>query len=360
MHDVLLKVHRWAGLIAGIVILLISVTGCILVFENDIERALNAHAMLVTPGATRISLRQAADAVRAEYPVDPPTSMTFPERPTHALLVNLKSGLAAGVDPYTGQVLGTIRRSRGPALFVHLVHTRLAAGEPGENTVGAFTVMTLFMALSGVYLWWPRRIWSLASGRSWRRANFDLHNVLGLYSALFLVVMTVSGVMIAYGPTLDGMVRKLDGPPRAPSARMASRIVAGAAPLSPDEAVRIAGETLPGAFVASLNLPPPGVGFYRMTLKFPEDHTPAGRSRLALDQYSGHVLDVQSTRQAPLGTRILNLKRSIHTGDVFGAPSQALAFLVSLSLAGQVVTGFLIWWRPGKFGAAAKGAARKA
>jgi uncharacterized iron-regulated membrane protein len=56
------------------------------------------------------------------------------------------------------------------------------------------------------------------------------------------------------------------------------------------------------------------------------------------------VLLVENTRTAPLGTRILNLKRSAHTGDIFGAPTRALYFIVSLGIALQAVTGALIWW----------------
>ena len=64
-----------------------------------------------------------------------------------------------------------------------------------------------------------------------------------------------------------------------------------------------------------------------------------------LDQYSGEALAVLNTRTAPLGTRILNLKRSAHTGDIFGAATQTLYFVTCLMLAGQIVTGFLIWFK---------------
>ena len=74
---------------------------------------------------------------------------------------------------------------------------------------------------------------------------------------------------------------------------------------------------------------------FRILKKFPEDRTPAGRSRAYVDQFSGKALLVESTRTAPLGTRILNLKRSAHTGDIFGAPTQALYFIVSLGIALQ-------------------------
>ena len=83
---------------------------------------------------------------------------------------------------------------------------------------------------------------------------------------------------------------------------------------------------------------------FRVWLRFPEDRTPAGRSRVSIDQFSGRAVLVENTRAAPLGTRFVNLKRSVHTGDVFGAPTQALYFVVSLGIAMQVVTGARIWW----------------
>jgi uncharacterized iron-regulated membrane protein len=202
------------------------------------------------------------------------------------------------------------------------------------------------MALSGLVLWWPRKVLHVKGGRPWRRVNFDLHNVLGFYSALFLVFITLSGVIIAFEGAMDPLIQKLDKAP--PPGEVFSQPVAGGRRISLDDAVRIASEALPGAMATSVNVPTAGKTPFRLIMKFPEDRTPAGRSRVAIDQYSGRVLQVVSTRAMPVGSKILALKRSIHTGDLFGAPTQALAFVVSLALAGQVVTGFLIWWKPGK------------
>jgi uncharacterized iron-regulated membrane protein len=79
-------------------------------------------------------------------------------------------------------------------------------------------------------------------------------------------------------------------------------------------------------------------------MRFPEDRTPGGRSRVFVNRYTGDVLAAASTRTAPLGTRIDNLKRSLHTGDVFGKPSEAIWLLASLVMATQVLTGVLMWW----------------
>jgi uncharacterized iron-regulated membrane protein len=348
VYATLLKLHRWAGLSAGLVILVLAVTGCALVFEEDIDRLFNRGLTVVTPGPAPISLQEAVAAVRAAHPGETPTGLVLPERPHHALVVVLENDQAVGVDPYRGRVLGARDRLGGFARFLRRLHKTLLAGETGRTIAGILTLVTLLMALSGTILWWPRRILGVKSSRSWRRVNFDLHNVLGLYSAAFLAVMCVTGVMITFADATDPLVLRLDaGPPRA-RPRVESSVRAGVAPIGPDEALRRGHAALPGAVVARLSLPPPGTAVYRLGMMFPEDRTPGGRSFVALDQYSGEVLDLESSRTARLGTKILNYKRSVHTGEVFGAPSLALAFLTSLMLAGQVITGFLIWWKPGK------------
>jgi len=354
MHKALLVFHRWAGLLAGLVIFVIAITGCALVFEGHIDRLLNPDLTLVQPGSHTISLQAAVEAVRSTYPLETPNGVVLPDAPHHALVINLESGHAVSVDQYRGRVLGARERLGGFARFLRRLHKTLLAGPMGQKIVGALTFLTLLLALSGLILWWPRRILVLKSSRSWRRVNFDLHNVLGLYSAAFLVVMCVSGIMITFAEVVDPVVLRLDpAPPRRPVSR-ASMVSAGASPIGPDEALRLGRAALPGAFVRRVSLPPPGTAVYALGLSFPEDRTPGGRSRVLLDQYSGQILDVENSRIAHLGKRILDLKRPIHTGDVFGAPTQALAFGVSLMLAGQVVSGILVWWRPGRFAAPAR------
>ena len=62
-----------------------------------------------------------------------------------------------------------------------------------------------------------------------------------------------------------------------------------------------------------------------------------------IDKYRGDVLLATSTRTAPLGQHLINIKRSLHTGDIFGFPTQVLWALASVMLAMQAVTGVLMW-----------------
>jgi uncharacterized iron-regulated membrane protein len=93
-------------------------------------------------------------------------------------------------------------------------------------------------------------------------------------------------------------------------------------------------------------MPPNGAdGCWRVALHYPEDRTPGGRSQVYVDQYSGKVLSVQSSRMAPAGTRLVNLNRALHTGDIGGIPTKLLACLMSLAVAVQAFTGVVMWWK---------------
>jgi uncharacterized iron-regulated membrane protein len=340
-----LLAHQWAGLAAAAFLVVIAVSGSALVFENDIDRALNPALSFVPNPEGRLRplpLEELVARVNAERPDDPVGGVRIADRPDQAYEFSSRLRRSTFVDPYLGRVLGSRDRERSLARRLHLLHTRLLAGGIGEQMVGWFSVALLTLATSGLVLWWPRKIAALRSSPSWKRINFDLHNLLGVYSWLVIVAITLSGVLIAFQGVTDPIVRRLDDRPEAAAPQ--STPVPGAKRITLDRAIAIGESALPGAAASNVNVPADRNAVFRILKKFPEDRTPAGRSRVYIDQFSGAVLLVENTRTAALGTRILNLKRSAHTGDIFGAPTQTLYFLVSLGIAMQAITGVLIWW----------------
>jgi uncharacterized iron-regulated membrane protein len=342
MRRALLTAHQWIGLFGALFLIVIGVTGSALVFETEIDRALNPAMSYVTPRGQRMPLETLVARGSAAAPTDVVTGIRIAEKPGVADEVLLESGELAMVDPYTGTVLGVRDRDTSFARQIHLLHTSLLADDFGRRVVAWMCVAMLFLAISGLYLWWPRQIFAVHKASSWKRTNFDFHNVLGFYSSLVLLMMTLSGILIAFGPTTDPIVRRLDGAPAQPAPQ--SLPVPGAKRITLDAAVEIAERALPGAAATVVNVPAASNTAFRVLKKFPEDRTPAGRSAVYIDQFSGKVLLVENTRTAPLGTRIINVKRSAHTGDIFGAPTRALYFIVGLAIAVQAITGALIAW----------------
>jgi uncharacterized iron-regulated membrane protein len=217
------------------------------------------------------------------------------------------------------------------------------AGQAGREIVGVITIVSLLLVLSGVVLWWPDKIWRIRWAASWKRVVFDTHHALGVLAAIVLIVVTASGLFIHY-QTLNRLMFRLDqAPPRRPPHQPAPP-TPGAPAITADSAYRVATGVLPGARVMFLQLPPEADGAFIAAMRFPEDRTPAGRSRVFLDRFTGAPLLVTSTRQAQLGTRLGNAVRSVHTGDLLGKPTEAIWFIAVLVLASQVVSGVTMWW----------------
>jgi uncharacterized iron-regulated membrane protein len=107
-----------------------------------------------------------------------------------------------------------------------------------------------------------------------------------------------------------------------------------------------------------LVIPPKAGQPFVAAMRFPEDRTPGGRSRVYVDRYRGTVLLATSTRQAELGTRLGNLLRSAHTGDLLGKPTEAIWLAAAIVLALQGITGVAMWWNGRRARAAARSADR--
>jgi uncharacterized iron-regulated membrane protein len=108
--------------------------------------------------------------------------------------------------------------------------------------------------------------------------------------------------------------------------------------VTPDDAVAEARIAMPGAAPIAVSAPNPKSA-YRVAMRFPEDRTPGGRTRVFVDPYTAAVVLAESSRTTGAGTRVINLNRAIHTGDVFGVPSKIVMSLTSIGAVAQVISG---------------------
>jgi uncharacterized iron-regulated membrane protein len=254
------------------------------------------------------------------------------------------------VNQYTGQLLGVV--SAGPDFlsYVHQLHLRLLIPhERGEGDLGK-TIMSWaglaigILALSGLYLWWPQKRMTLRKESSGRRFWLDLHNMIGIFSLLFLLALSLTGVLIGFERTTTPLLYKVTGSQPSQAPRKFPAPVPGATPIPLEQAIAIAHGALPGAtafFVQIQDAKTP----YLVRLRYPEDRTPGGRSRALIDQYTGQVLFAEGSRTAPAGTRMVIANRAIHTGDIFGIPSKIVMSMASLMLVIQAISGIVMWWK---------------
>lgn len=155
--------HLTAGLTAGVVILIMSVTGVLLTYERQITAWADTRDYDVAPpgsGATRLSMEALVDNVRRAEPNAPLSTVTVRADP--AAPVGVGTGQRTiYVHPYTGDVMG--EGSRGVRGFFRAVtdwHRWLALGGErraiGRAVTGACNLAFLLIVASGFCLWWPR------------------------------------------------------------------------------------------------------------------------------------------------------------------------------------------------------------
>ena len=344
MHAALLVFHRWLALVVTVLILIIALTGSALVFEGAMDRGLHPALWRVTPHDAPMSLDTLLARARAVSPKAPITGITLP--PTADRAVLLQAGATqVFVDPFTGVINGTRTIDEWNKTLprrLHVLHVSLMASKAGGEIVGIGTIAALILVVTGAILWWREKLWRIRWSASWKRILFDLHHSLGVFAAVILLVIATSGLFIHY-ESLNKLMAKMNQSPSEPPPHQ-PRATGSTSPISVDSLYRVARAALPGARVMFLTIPPkPDVPFIA-AMRFPEDHTPGGRSRVYVDRFQGNVLTVTSTRRAELGTRLSNSIRSIHTGDVFGKPTEAIWLAAAIILATQGITGVAMWW----------------
>ena len=376
LRQLILVLHRWVGLVAAVALLAVGLSAALLVFERPIGRILNRRLVEVTPSGARLPLKEMARRLGEIYPQYHIVGWTLPQQPNDAAAVDLEmnrskaaaaasdkdddeaGGLELTVNPYSGEVMGDLEKGNSLMARVHGFHTHFLAGKIGSAIVGWSAVCLLLLNLTGIVLWWRRKVgrfrWS-ATGASF---HFYAHQAIGIYVWALLMVLSLTGIALHWEGAAGRLADRLTGSPAPAKMLPPDPIQADATPIDSDQLVSIAEKTAPGARVTVIQLADNPKAPVRIIMKYPEDHTPAGRTNLFLDAYTGKVRQLTDARSAPLGFKLMRLwNRQYHTGDIFGWPTQMLALFSSLALLIMAITGPMIWYKRRKTSQTAQAAA---
>ncbi|MGC1483734.1 MAG: PepSY-associated TM helix domain-containing protein [Candidatus Acidiferrum sp.] len=341
-RSLLFRIHLVGGLIAGLLFVILGLTGSIMAFEPEIDGWLHPSLFHVLPSAQPMPLTILSANVAARMRPDERIGIyILPTRPDKSCAFTL---LGSGrlprqvfVDEYSGRVLGSLSVVRF-VLIVHAVH------EASGAVMGCAAIILISSVVSGLYLWWPLKRIKVEFRSSARKLCFDAHNSVGFFSSVFLLVFAVTGTYMAFeGLTipatywLTGSKPLPEDPPSTPTP--------GAVPISADSALRVARIFLPTAVPLWVVIPGEKTTSYLVKMRFPEDHSFSGSSIVWIDQYSGKVLAAWSSRTAPLARRIEQANRNLHSGEIWGYPGRGLAAFMSMLLVIQSITGPYLWWK---------------
>jgi uncharacterized iron-regulated membrane protein len=383
-------IHLWTGLILGLWLVLLGLTGSVLAWRSEFtgwEARQRVGARMPGPNDEIIPISKAIAALKAVDPkLTPERGMYLPPREYGYYLYNARgefngerTSMIYLVDPVSAKVYPPVPRSTmWVETFEHL-HADLIQGVRGNIANGVFSFFTVFMLISGAWLWWPSNLKQLKQrillrrGVSLKRTLYDLHNVMGVYLFGILFLVTITGVALVLNTHTDNSIRKIvdraagveetaprrsgrgegraggrEGRrPNAPRGGQGSQTVSGG--LMPDVEVR--GKQLPIDELvkrAKAALP-------RNTLLFVSEPRRPGQpfqtsfdpisfnnGLVLFDPYTGEILDANGLTFTP-GAMTMKVVGDLHYGWFGGNWSKFFYSLTGFMPLGLFITGVWMW-----------------
>ena len=363
--------HLWLGLISGLVVFIISITGCIYVFEEElrdliyIDREVISVPERVVKKPLSVLLLAAQKSAGEKHPVQNieipvADNQTYTFRPVqirndkaHTYFGEIVYHHKLYIDPYTGAVVKDENSKYEFFTLVLRLHRNLLLKKTtGSMIVGISVLIFVVMLITGIVLWWPKNkaaikqrfsfVWK--SRTKWKRKNYDLHSVLGFYSAFILLIIALTGLTWAFD-WFDNSVQWIAnrGAKTEKQKPLHSHSTRRAAALPIDKILFDLVARNPEAYTFSINLPDKPEGVINASARSGV-HVRYTTRRYQFDQFTGALLKTSDFDQKNPGEKMKALNYDIHVGAILGLPGKILAFLAALVSASLPVTGFYIWY----------------
>ena len=353
-RKVLFWLHLSAGVLAGLIILMMSVTGVIMTYERQLQGWEDApYYYQPAPGERRLTVDELIIAAnRTEgFKTD---NLILASADNAPFIARMGRSRTQHLNPYTGEIYTPHSDSlSGFFAGVRTLHRWfMMTGEArstARDITGAANLLFLFLLLSGSYLWLPKvftwatlkvRVWFNPLANTSAARDFNWHHVFAFWAAIPLIVIIPTASVFNYG-WANTLVYTLAG--ETPPERSNS------APPDPEEEPRNAVSidalvSTAHSYSASWNtlsfsLPAPGAQNVTFTLDEGNGGEPQKRHTVTVNRVSGEaVAFIPFTDQSP-GVQARRWVRFLHTGEALGLAGQTLAGLASAAAALLVWTG---------------------
>ncbi|AHL77137.1 peptidase [Stutzerimonas stutzeri] len=348
-------VHTWTSLICTLFLLMLAITGLPLIFHHELEHLLgDAPELRQMPAETpHLDLQQLVSAAERHRPNEVVQYLGWEDdEPAGVFAITAatagtepNSSYTFMLDARTGEALEMPAANGGLMMFFLRMHVDMFAGLPGKLLLAFMGILFVVAIISGVVLYAPfmRRLEfaQVRHDRSSRTRWLDLHNLIGVVTLSWALVVGITGVISACADLLieawraESLTTMLepyqDAPPltrRAPATDLLEIATQAAPGMQPD-------------FIAF-----PGTRFSS------EHHYSVfmnGSSHLTSHLFTPVLIDAQTLEVTAVGDRpwymdALGLSQPLHFGDYGGRPMQILWAILDILTIIVLGSGLYLWW----------------
>jgi uncharacterized iron-regulated membrane protein len=344
------QIHSWIGLITGLLLLVISLSGSLLVFYEEIDHLLNPALLTVEPQAEKVSLNEIYSTIRRQYPqAENIRFRHLPVEEGYSIEMNIiREGqyYLVYVNPYTGQIIGERERFTFLMDWLLRLHYSLFAEEVGEMVVAILGLLLVFSVVTGIVVYRKYILKVLLFRvplklKNWRQGSSELHRIVGVWSLLFNLLIALTGFYMLYPVLLPSYYA-------GKAEQLAQRPIA--LQLSLDELLTQSKEKLAGFVPYSIAIPSNSDAPIKITGGVPDRNplSPAYSSFVSFHQSTGELIKVYDIRNQSFINQADKSMYSLHFGNYGGLFLKVLYAVFGLTPALLAITGFLLWWRQGK------------
>ena len=357
------QIHWFLGITAGTLLLVVGISGATLAFEDELMAWLNPGVVTVAPRSqATLTPAQIVDRLQQQVPAERVTTIILDTEPGHAAKVAFGSlsgpaREARHVDPYSGALLPS---ARGPAFFefVDKLHRRmLLPRDIGSLVTGSAAACLLVLALSGLYLRWPRQ---LTDWRRWLKLDFaltgrpflwNLHAVLGTWALVCYLLFTITGLYWSFQwvqTGIDGLAGKVRPPRPAVSAVRPVPTKQTGAPASaigpPDLGPSWETFLKTSGGYSTVLIRVPARSDQAVSFQYLDTDPPHDRARNRMEVTADGVLRKHDRfSDSTQAVQLVNSFRPLHTGWYWGLPGRIVMMLAALGLPLFAISGWMLY-----------------
>ena len=335
--------HHWCGLIVGAFLLLMSITGSILAFADEIEQVEFRNYPTIEPIAGKPSFDTSYFKVKTSYP-DWEVRMYHLPKADEALVYELRQKEKSKkifVHPVSGEVVGTIEDANSSLQrSLLLLHYTLWSGTVGKIIVFFTGCLFLITLVTGFIVYRKSIMKALAfrvffNRKTTRSFYSSLHRIIGVWSLLFNLLVVATGLWLSGGIALTAI-------------KTPAKIIAAkpdpANITSIDSVVSILHNLHPNYEIHLLRTRA-GSNTIGVSGRFTSDPSLYGKfySTFAFD---GHTLEIETSqfmKNLPATEKLKKMAGPLHFGNYGGITVKIIYCLLGLTPGFLSVSGFVIW-----------------